>query len=193
MKMKSRALALVAMIAAVTVYGCNSFLACDKCKNNPNLPTTATADQLFIGAQVSLMAQWETYPLNLLPTWVDQIGGVNRQWANYANYASGTDNITSDATWISIYGPGGLADLRRAEDEATTSGNQKEVGQLEVIEALLMGTAADLFGDVPYGAVLTASPSFDPQAAVYAHVQSTLDGAISNLAGGGAGAAVDFF
>ena len=68
MKMKSRALALVAMIAAVTTYGCNSFLTCDKCKNNPNLPTSASADQLFIGAQVSLMAQWETYPLNLLPT-----------------------------------------------------------------------------------------------------------------------------
>lgn len=193
MKMKSRALALVAMIAAVTVYGCNSFLACDKCKNNPNLPTSATADQLFIGAQVSLMAQWETYPLNLLPTWVDQIAGVNRQWANYANYASGTDNITSDATWISMYGPGGLADLRRAEDEATTSGNQKLVGELQVVEALLMGTSADLFGDIPYDSALTASPTFDAQAAVYSHVQATLDAALSNLAGGGAGAAVDFF
>jgi hypothetical protein len=193
MKIKSRALALVAMIVAVTATGCNSFLTCDKCSNNPNLPTTASADQLFIGAQVSLMGQWETYPLNLLPTWVDQIAGVNRQWANYANYASGTDNVTSDAQWKSIYGPGGLADLRRAEDEATANGNLKAVGQLQVIEALLMGTAADLFGDVPYDSALTTMPKFDTQADVYTHVQATLDAAITNLAAGGTGGTVDFF
>jgi len=193
MKMKSRALALVAMIAAVTAYGCNSFLTCDKCKNNPNLPTTASADQLFIGAQVALMAQWETFPLNLLPTWVDQIAGVNRQWANYANYASGTDNITSDATWISMYGPGGLADLRRADSNATASGSTKLLGQLQVLEGLLIGTTADLFGDVPYSTAGTTEPTFDAQADVYAHVQTTLDGAISNLASEGPGATVDFF
>ncbi|MEO6210221.1 MAG: SusD/RagB family nutrient-binding outer membrane lipoprotein [Gemmatimonadaceae bacterium] len=193
MTTKSRALALVAMAAAITTFGCNSFLTCDKCISNPNQPTDATADQLFIGAQVSLMAQWETYPLNLLPTWVGQIAGVNRQWVNYANYASGTDNLTSDATFNSIYGPGGLADLRRAEDKATAAGNIKEVGELKVIEGLLMGTAADLFGDVPYDSALTAEPSYDTQAAVYAHVQATLDTAIADLAGAGAGGAVDFF
>ncbi|HLB07970.1 MAG TPA: SusD/RagB family nutrient-binding outer membrane lipoprotein [Gemmatimonadaceae bacterium] len=193
MKMKSRALALVAMIAAVTTFGCNSFLTCDKCIKNPNLPTSASADQLFIGVQVATMAQWETYPLNLLPTWVDQIAGVNRQWANYADYASGTDNITSDATWISMYGPGGLADLRRAEDEATLAGNLKEVGELKVFEALLMGTSADLFGSIPYDSALTTEPKFDAQADVYTHVQATLDTAISDLASGGTGTTVDFF
>ncbi|MBA2685318.1 MAG: SusD/RagB family nutrient-binding outer membrane lipoprotein [Gemmatimonadaceae bacterium] len=193
MKIKSRALALVAMAAAITTAGCNSFLTCDKCTSNPNQPTDATADQLFIGAQVSLMAQWETYPLNLLPTWVDQIAGVNRQWVNYANYASGTDNLTSDATFNSIYGPGGLVDIRRAEEKANAAGNAKEVGQLKVIEALLLGTAADLFGDVPYDSAGTAEPAYDTQASVYAHVQATLDTAIADLGGAGAGGAVDFF
>ena len=193
MKIKSRALALVAMVGAATTFGCNNFLIGDKLSNNPNLPTSATADQLFIGVQVATMADWEAYPLNLLPTWVDQIAGVNRQWANYADYASGTDNLTSDATWIATYGPGGLADLRRAENEAVASGNLKEVGQLKVLEALFMGTAADLFGDVPYDSALTAEPKFDTQADVYAHVQATLDTAITDLAGAGAGGAVDFF
>ncbi len=193
MKAKSRALALVAMVGAATTFGCNNFLTGDKLSNNPNLPTSATADQLFIGIQVATMAQWETYPLNLLPTWVDQIAGVNRQWQNYANYASGTDDLTSDATWISLYGPGGLADLRRAENEAAAAGNIKEVGELKVLEGLLMGTAADLFGAVPYDSALTSIPKFDAQADVYAHVQATLDTAISDLAGAGAGGAVDFF
>ena len=56
-----------------------------------------------------------------------------------------------------------------------------------------MGTAADLFGDVPYDSALTAEPKFDTQADVYAHVQATLDTAITDLAGAGAGGAVDFF
>ena len=193
MKIKSRALALVAMVGVATTFGCNNFLTGDKLSNNPNLPTSATADQLFIGVQVATMADWEAFPLNLLPTWVDQIAGVNRQWANYADYASGTDNITSDGTWIATYGPGGLADLRRAEDEATASGNLKEVGELKVLEALFMGTAADLFGDVPYDSALTAEPKFDTQADVYTHVQATLDTAITDLAGAGAGGAVDFY
>ena len=78
-------------------------------------------------------------------------------------------------------------------DEATSAGNQREVGELQVVEALLIGTSADLFGDVPYDSALTPSPSFDTQAAVYAHVESTLNAAITNLSAGGAGAAVDFF
>ena len=98
MKPMARAVVLLAMGAAGTTFGGSTFLTCDKCTANPNVPTSATADQLFIGAQVSVMAQWETYPFNLLPTWVDQIAGVNRQWQNYANYASGTDNVTSDAS-----------------------------------------------------------------------------------------------
>lgn len=193
MKMKSRALALVAIVGAATTFGCSNFLTGDKLSNNPNLPTSATADQLFVGVQVATMAQWETFPLNLLPTWVDQIAGINRQWKDYAQYNSGTDNITSDATWISMYGPGGLADLRRAEDEATTNGNLKLVGQLKVIEALLMGTSADLFGSIPYDSALTAEPKFDVQADVYTHVQATLDTAISDLASGGGGGVADFF
>jgi hypothetical protein len=193
MKMKSRLLALVATLVAVTSIGCNNFLTGDKLSNNPNLPTSATADQLFIGVQVATMAQWESYPLNLLPTWVDQIAGVNRQWANYADYASGTDNITSDATWISMYGPGGLADIRRAQIAADGVGNQKEVGQLKVLEAFLIGTTADLFGSIPYDSALTAIPSFDSQDAVYAHLQATLDTAIADLGGSGPGGAVDFY
>jgi hypothetical protein len=193
MKMKSRALTLVATLAVATSIGCNGFLTGDKLSNNPNLPTSATADQLFIGVQVSIMGQWETFPLNLLPTWVDQIAGVNRQWQNYADFASGTDNVTADGIWIPFYGPGGLADIRRAENEATTNGNIKEVGQLKVLEALEIGTAADLFGDVPYDSALTPVPSFDAQSAVYAHIQATLDTAISDLGGAGTGGAVDFY
>ena len=44
--------------------------------------------------------------MNLLPLWAQQIAGVNRQWASYSNYGSGTDDLTSDPLWIAMYGVG---------------------------------------------------------------------------------------
>lgn len=190
---QSRTLALVAMLAASVLGGCNNFLTGDKLNTNPNKPTAATADQLFIGVQVAVMGQWETYPMNLLPLWVQQIAGVNRQWSTYSLFSSGTDNLTSDAMWNAFYDAGGLADIRRGEKAANDAGNQKEVGQFRVLEALYMGTAADLWGDVPYDSAGTAFPKFDAQADVYAHVQAVLDSAINDLDGSGNGAGVDFY
>jgi hypothetical protein len=190
---KTRTLALVAMFGALAVSGCNSFLTGDKLTSNPNKPTSVTADQLFIGVQVAIMGSWETYPMNMLPLWAQQIAGVNRQWASYSNYGSGTDNITSDGLWTATYVGGGLADVRRGEAAADAAGNQKQVGQFRVLEALWMGTAADIWGSVPYSTAGTAIPTFDSQADVYAHVEAVLDSALTDLAGSGAGAGVDFY
>ena len=57
-----------------------------------------------------------------------------------------------------------------------------------------MGTAADLFGSVPYTGALIPQPTFDSQSAVFAHVQAVLDSAIKDLDGSGAGTTgIDFF
>jgi hypothetical protein len=190
---KSHKLALVATFAGLAASGCNSFLSGDCVSNSCNQPTSATSDQLFIGVQISVMGSWETYPMNLLPLWAQQIAGVNRQWASYSNYGSGTDNLTADGLWIELYASGGLADIRGGEAEATTAGNMKAVGQFQVIEALTIGTITDLWGDVPFDSAGKPFPTFDTQSAVYAHVQALLDTAITNLGGSGGGNAVDFY
>lgn len=190
---KTRTLALVAILGAVALGGCNNFLTGDKLTSNPNKPTTVSADQLFIGVQVGVMGAWEAFPMNLLPLWAQQIAGVNRQWASYSNYGSGTDNITSDGLWTETYVGGGLVDIRRGEAAADALGNQKQKGQFRVLEALWMGTAADIWGAVPYSTAGTAIPTFDSQADVYAHVQAVLDSAITDLGGTGEGAGVDFY
>jgi hypothetical protein len=193
MMLKPRTLALVAALTAIATSGCNNFLTGDKLNNNPNKPISATADQLFIGVEVAVMGQWETYPMNLLPLWAQQIAGVNRQWATYSVYSAGTDDLTSDGMWNAFYDAGGLADIRRGEKEASDDGNQKQVGQFRVLEALYMGTAADIWGSVPYDSAGTPFPKFDSQAEVYAHVQAVLDSAITDLAGAGNGAVADFY
>lgn len=192
MKM-TRTLALVAMLSALGLGACNNFLSGDKLTNNPNKTTGATADQLFIGVQVAVMGQFESFPMNLLPTWDQQIQGVGRQWITFSNFGAGTDNLTSDGMWNAFYGGGGLADIKRGIAASEAAGRQKEVGQFRVFEALYMGTAADLWGDVPFDSAGTPSPTFDAQADVYAHVQALLDSAITDLSGAGEGAGVDFY
>lgn len=192
---KTCALATVAVLVAALSVGCNSFLTGDKLSSNPNKPVTASADQLLIGIEVNLMANWEAYPMNLLPLWAQQIQGVQRQWQSYSNYGSGTDNQTADGLWKPLYGGGGLADIRRAEAALQASpGRDGMYGELQVIEALNMGTAADIWGDIPYDSALRGiNPVFDKQSAVYAHVQALLDSAITALNSGGGGAAADLF
>jgi len=66
-----------------------------------------------------------------------------------------------------------------------------------VMEAMAIGTAADLWGDVPYTEIAKypriATPKFDSQASVYAAAQVLLDSAIANITLGGNVADEDFF
>lgn len=189
------ALATFAMLVATSAVGCSGFLTGDNLSSNPNKPVTASADQLLVGIEVNLMANWEAYPMNLLPLWAQQIQGVQRQWESYSNYGSGVDNLTADGLWKPIYGSGGLADIRRAQAELkTTPGRDGMYGELQVMEALNMGTAADLWGNIPYdSAFVSPNAVFDAQGDVYAHVQAVLDSAITALQAGGNGAAAEFF
>ena len=178
---KQLKLALAAATSVLLLAGCSDFLKGPGLSTNPNVPTTATADQLFVGSQVAVMAQWENYPFMLFFLWAQQISGVNRQWQNYADFAAGTDEGAGDGAFNQTYGPGGLLDLRKMDTLVTASGNLKMRGEAEVLEALYIGTAADMFGSIPYSTALTPVPTYDSQAQVYDEVQTKLNEAIIDL------------
>ena len=191
---KTLKLALAAAFPVLLLAGCSDFLKGAGLNTNPNQPTTATPDQLWVGAQVALMAQWENNPWTYMLVWAQQIAGVNRQWETYALYTSGTDQFASDGAWNQIYGPGGYRDLQSVVASETVTGNLRFRGEARVLEALWLGTAADIWGDVPFSTALSAAPTFDTQATVYTHVLALLDSAITDLGGAGAGpTATDFF
>ena len=79
---------------------------------------------------------------------------------------------------------------------ARAANDRAYLGVAQVYEALIVGTMADWFGDIPYAKALQgdAPSTLDKQAAVYAAVQAVLDSAIANLSSGqGAGpGALDF-
>jgi len=191
--MKTKKIALAALVPVMLLAACTDFLKGPGISTNPNQPTTATPDQLWVGVEVAVMAQYENYPLMLFMTWAQGLAGSNRQWQTYGSYNGGTTSGTANGAWDQTYGPGGLRDLRQIR--ATIPGTDLTwIGEAQVLEALYMGTAADIWGSVPYSDALTAQPTFDSQSTVYSHVQSLLDSAITNLrTGGGTLPIADFF
>ena len=69
-------------------------------------------------------------------------------------------------------------------------------GVAEVWEALVIGTAADVYGDIPYREAVRCDsdkPAYDPQLQVYDDVEAKLDQAITDLAGAGPGPGANDF
>lgn len=181
-----RAAASIAALVALT--GCSDFLSADKATNDPNLPTAASRDQLFVGAQANLFAQQEGPIPMIACQWMQQCAGVNgrfvQQQDNYSINAG-----TFDLPFSEVYSAGGLVSLRAVQKITRDAGDQVYLGIAQVLEALLIGTAADIWGDLPYSQALTdqVETPFDEQMQIYASLQTLLDGAITNLGGAGVG------
>ena len=175
------ALALVGLSAA----GCRDFLTGGDLSNDPNRPLVATSRQLFVGVQSGL--------------WGFLIGAVNRYAGLYTQqfigggiqyapiYEYERDETTTNGAYQGLYTTGGLVDVRQLEAQATAARDSLFLGIAQVQEALLVGTGADIFGDIAYNGALTgqANVPLTPQLAVYDSVQVLLSRAIVNLAATG--------
>ena len=180
----SRALLLVLCVA-----GCGDWLTGPKLTDNPTRASSATSDELFTGVQArqfDVVDQFvgPDFPFAYAMTttlWVQQMTGTNQV---YSGDRYEFDEF--DFGWIGVYGGGGLLDLRKIETSAREADDRIYLGIAQVWEALLVGSAADFFGDVPYSEAASdiAAPKLDSQADVYHALQLVLDSAIANLASG---------
>ena len=165
---------------------CDSFLT--NSSNDPNRPTAASIRQLFVGVQAAQFAFQEGTTAMQLCLWVQTCGAANGRFVQQAYiyvFGEGTDIGSGFGDWLTVYDAGGLIDIRQVEATASAAGDRVWLGIAKIWEAYAIGTAADLWGDVPYSNALTSGqPSLDGQAAVYASLQTLLDGAIADLASG---------
>ena len=173
--------ALTAVGLLVAAGACSNFLSGDKLDSDPNRATTAEASQLFVGTQVSSYYILTGHAARVLAMWVQHMAGTDRQYIGYDQY-SVTEGLFGEFT--SVYTGGGLVDHRTIQAAAAASGNKTLSGIDKVWEALVVSFAADNYGDVPYSEAVQPdkpTPALDPQLAVYAALQTTLDGAIADL------------
>ncbi|MDB4950264.1 MAG: SusD-like protein [Gemmatimonadetes bacterium] len=182
--------ALGAALIAGTLGACDFIKSVDA--KNPNAVPQATIDQLFTAAQVNSFFVSEDNSQRVASIWTQQTSGTDRQFSSYDVYQLNNEDLV-DGEFGSVYVGGGLVDLRNAETQAETANRKVYAGILKVYEAYLVGHAASLWGDVPYSEAVdpaNRTPHLDKQEAVYAALQTLLDGAITELKSGtGAGPA----
>jgi hypothetical protein len=181
----------VALSLGVALTGCSSFLDSEKAVRDPNLPTAATRDQLFVGAQANVFGQQEGPLAMIVCQWMQQCSGVNGRFVQVQDSYE-IDPSTFDGAFQELYSAGGLLSLRSIQASASADNDKVYEGIAQVLEALLVGTAADIWGDIPYSETVAdnPTPAFDPQQQVYAALQLLLDQAITNIGGAGAGPGV---
>jgi hypothetical protein len=113
---------------------------------------------------------------------MQQVKGADCQAKAYDNYSykeSDANNL-----WDGFF-TGFMIDIKSIIDgaDAAKAANFKGVGQ--VLMALSLGNATDMFGDIPYTEALQGAanltPKFDTQQEIYATINTLLTDAIANL------------
>lgn len=173
-----------ALAAAATLASCNQWLTASDAELNPNQPTAANIDQLFVGAQTTLTLEYTSDLARTACMWMQQCAGTDRQYRDLGRYVYGEDSFNEGFEFV--YTGGGLIDIRNIESLADAAGDQVYGGIARVLEAMQVGMAADVWGDVPFSEAVSdvVKPNLDPQQDVYAAVQAKLDTAITMLGSG---------
>lgn len=185
MRYAFRVKAVLPVVLALAAAGCSSYLSgADDDPNNPNNLTRP--GPLYISVQALQSVQFEGQLARNATEYVQQIAGNSRQQIGYDLYQM--DPVTMDPHWNSVYGSartiqggGGLLDIRKMQQIARSLNDSIYIGIGKIYEALVMGMAASIWGDLPYRQAADSNnltPAFDPQLQVYQDVLTQLDSAI---------------
>jgi hypothetical protein len=176
---------LVVAGAAVAATACSDFMSGDKLDFDPNRPLSAEATQLFTSMQVNSYYIVNGHAARVLAMWMQQMAGTDRQYRGYDQYSI-TEGLFGE--YSAAYTGGGLIDMRAIQAGAEASSNPILGGITKVWEALVMSFVADMYGDASYSQAAKGDsfpqPVLDPQADIYAALQTLLDDAISDLSSG---------
>lgn len=183
-----RTAVLAALALLLATAGCNDFLTAAKAVNDPNEPTSANRNTLLPGVEANIMDQQEGGVAMLVCEWMQQCAGTAGRFVEQYNLYNIT-GASFNLNFNSVYAGGGLIAIRAIQDEATRDNDLVYRGVAEVLEAMDMMWAADLWGDLPYSdfAPGKTDAKYDGQMAIYASLQALLDKAIADLGGAGLG------
>jgi starch-binding outer membrane protein, SusD/RagB family len=167
--------------AIVLATACSDFLTGGELDHDPNRPTTATTTQLFVGVQAGTWALLQSDMVRVTNMWAQQLLGTNLQYVDIYNYGLSTD--VTNGFQAGLYTGGGLVDIRKVESQALSSNDTLFHGIALVMESLIIGTGADLFGNLTYKEALTGkqNPALDSQLSLYDSVQTMLTRAIVEM------------
>lgn len=157
----------------------------DGLNNDPNNPTSTSYQYILTGAEVGNIVLQTGEVSRKAAIFAGQYTGIDRQHLGFSEYAVTTTDF--DSEWNNVY-VDVVANIRAAQAAA----EDDEVGAVtrgitEVVRAHALGTAASLWGDIPFdesGFPDIEAPAFENQVEVYSKLQQLLDLAIINLSEG---------
>ena len=177
--------ALVALGLLLGTTACDTFLTGTKLSENPNLPSSASIQQLFMGVQATQFALQEGQLAMMMCMWVQACGATGNRFVELSgryNFTVASNVGANSVDWSLLYDAGGLVDIHAVEADAKAGGDSTWLGIAKIWEALTVGTLADQWGDVPYSQIATSTaPPLDDQFAIYGAIQNLLDEAIAEL------------
>ena len=166
---------------------CGNYLTGGEKTNDPNNQTVARNSQYFVASQENLWSYWGSDPARIAGIYSQQFHGLANQYgALDASYNQ--DLNTTNGTHQAIYLSGGLVDIRKLQEGSKAINDNLYLGIAQIMEGALMGTAADIFGDLVYSKSMQEipNPPLDDQLTVYDSVQKVLSAGIANINKAGA-------
>ena len=173
----------VAIALALTAAGCDDFLQGPGLTENPNQATEGTALQQLIAVQANMFTRLEGQMARSAGIYTQQIIGSNNQQLTWAtNYGQSESDIPAHMS--AFYTGAGLVGLRNIVAFGEANSDPFLVGVAKVWEGYAFGTAASVWGDLPYSEALNTAiltPKLDAQETIYQQVQARLDEGIAAL------------
>lgn len=169
----------ITLLAITFLSSCQSLFNQPDIQRNPNAVTDVDVATLLAGTLLGVGMLHEDTDVRIASMWAGELAGLSRAHQGFGQYIVSSQSFT----WSTLYPVAGQARLIQTKADAVGDTWTKGVGQ--VLEALIIAKATDLYGDVPYSQafddVQFPTPVFDKQTDVYAALQTTLDKAIVNL------------
>ena len=182
MKIKLKNILFISVLSFF-IFSCESLV--EDLNDNPNRQTSSTYDLVLSGTQLGNMVLQTGEMTRKTGIFSGQYTGIDRSHLLYNNY-----NVTAstfNAEWNNVYADV-IVNSRVAEQIAIDNNiGGITLGIVKVVRASAFGTAASLWGDIPYdesGVPEIENPAFENQIDVYNKIQLLLDEAISDLSSG---------
>jgi len=179
---KTRYFLLMMVVVSMSLVSCENLV--EGLNDNPNklTPGDVEAELFLTGAQLANIIVQNGHLNRIAGMYSGQLVGYTSLYSNIYGY--NLSSVESNGVWRSIY-VGVLTQMRTIRERAPE--DDLLVGISKVLEAHAIGTAASLFGDVPYSEAANpdiADPHFDNQIDVFNAAITLLDEGISNLNNG---------
>lgn len=146
---------------------------------DPNNPTDVNAETLLKGIELANITVQVSHIQRITGMWMGQYKGTALLYQGLGDYSISGEE--SNDTWTYVY----QSITKQANIIREKLPNNKSyAGITKIIEANALGTAAALYGDIPFSERANddfPTPKFDKQIDVYAGVQTLLSSAITDL------------